>query len=158
MCSSDLGTAIALLVSFAIVGLMMYGVVQGLIEACGWFELLFVNGLGMPYNSGVYAYVLIIAGMLGWSIWETMREDISPMRVRISFILTITLLGIPFLGSGYVLGILLLIALTVALFRFKNINVRALNTILVSLMVIVVGYSSYWAQVKGSPVNWATSR
>lgn len=137
------GTAIALLVSFAIVGLMMYGVVQGLVEACGWFELLFVNGLGMPYNSGVYAYVLIIAGMLGWSIWETMREDISPMRVRISFILTIALLGIPFLGSGYVLGILLLIALTVALFRFKNINVRALNTILVSLMVIVVGYSSY---------------
>ena len=137
------GTAIALLVSFAIVGLMMYGVVQGLVEACGWFELLFVNGFGMPYNSGVYAYVLIIAGMLGWSIWETMREDISPMRVRISFVLTIALLGIPFLGSGYVLGILLLIALTAALFRFKNINVRTLNTILVSLMVIVVGYSSY---------------
>ncbi|RRD59386.1 glycosyltransferase family 117 protein [Tannerella forsythia] len=137
------GTAIALLVSFAIVGLMMYGVVQGLVEACGWFELLFVNGFGMPYNSGVYAYVLIIAGMLGWSIWETMREDISPMRVRISFVLTIALLGIPFLGSGYVLGILLLIALTAALFRLKNINVRTLNTILVSLMVIVVGYSSY---------------
>ena len=97
----------------------------------------------MPYNSGVYAYVVIIAGMLGWSIWETMRKDISPMRVRISFVLTIALLGIPFLGNGYVLGILLLISLTAVLFRFKNINVRALNTILVSLMIIVVRYSSY---------------
>jgi hypothetical protein len=33
------GTLIALLISFAIVGLMMYGVVQGLVEICGWFEL-----------------------------------------------------------------------------------------------------------------------
>ena len=48
------GTLIALLVSFAIVGLMMYGVVQGLVEVCGYFELLFVNTFGMPYNSGVY--------------------------------------------------------------------------------------------------------
>ncbi|MFC2322701.1 MAG: DUF2723 domain-containing protein, partial [Tannerella forsythia] len=116
------GTLIALFVSFAIIGLIMYGVVQGLVETCGWFELLFVNVFGMPYNSGVYAYVVIIAGMLGWSIWETMRKDISPMRVRISFVLTIALLGIPFLGNGYVLGILLLIALTAILFRFKNIN------------------------------------
>ena len=48
------GTLIALLVSFAIVGLMMYGVVQGLVEVCGYFELLFVNTFGMPYNSGVF--------------------------------------------------------------------------------------------------------
>ena len=37
------GTIIALLISFAIIGLMMYGVVQGLVEVCGWFELFFVN-------------------------------------------------------------------------------------------------------------------
>ena len=40
------GTLIALLVSFAIVGLMTYGVVQGLVEVCGYFELLFVNTSG----------------------------------------------------------------------------------------------------------------
>ena len=55
---------VALLVSFAIVALMMYGVVQGLVEVCGYFELLFVNVLGMPYNSGVFAYVIIVAGVL----------------------------------------------------------------------------------------------
>ena len=48
------GTIYALLVSFAIVGLMMYGVVQGLVEVCGLFRTLFVNVLGMP-NSGVFA-------------------------------------------------------------------------------------------------------
>ncbi|MEG0498405.1 MAG: DUF2723 domain-containing protein, partial [Alistipes sp.] len=39
------GTLVALAISFAIVALMMYGVVQGLVEVCGWFELLFVNAL-----------------------------------------------------------------------------------------------------------------
>lgn len=137
------GTLVALLISFAIVGLMMYGVVQGLVEVCGWFELLFVNTFGMPYNSGVYAYLIILAALLSWSIYETMRETVNENRLKITFILSIILLGIPFIGSGYVLGIALIAVLTFALFKSKRVNVRTLNTILVSLMVIVVGYSSY---------------
>lgn len=137
------GVLIALGISFAIIALMMYGVVQGLVEVCGWFELLFVNVLGMPYNSGVYVYVIIIAGVLIWAIWETMREKTNIIRMKMAFILSIILLGVPFIGSGYTLGILLILGLTVCLFCFKNIHVKTLNTILISLMVIVVGYSSY---------------
>lgn len=137
------GTCVALLVSFAIVGLMMYGVVQGLVEVCGWFELLFVNVLGMPYNSGVYAYVIVLGGLLVWSIYETMRRDIHVIRTKLSFILSIVVLGIPFIGSGYLLGILLIVGLTAFIFYSKKVNIRTLNTILVSLMVIVIGYSSY---------------
>lgn len=137
------GTLVALLISFAIVGLMMYGVVQGLVEVCGWFELLFVNVIGMPYNSGVFAFLIILAGLLGWSIYETMRENVNPIKVKLSFILSIILLGIPFIGSGYVLGIILIAVLAFCLFKSKQVNVKTLNTILVSLMVIVVGYSSY---------------
>ena len=137
------GTLTALAVSFGIVAVMMYGVVQGLVETCGWFELLFVNVFGMPYNSGVFAYVIIIAGTLGWAIWETMHAKVNTVRMKIAFILAITLLGIPFIGSGYWLGILLIIAMTTGLFMYKRANVKTLNTILVSLMVVVVGYSSY---------------
>ena len=137
------GTLIALLVSFAIVGLMMYGVVQGLVEVCGYFELLFVNTFGMPYNSGVYAFVIILAASLIWAIWETMQDEIHPVRMKISFILSIVLLGIPFIGSGYVIAVILTAALTVYLFMSKKVNIKMLNTILVCLMVIVVGYSSY---------------
>ena len=93
------GTLIALLVSFVIIALMMYGVVQGLVEICGYFELFFVNVLGMPYNTGVYVYVLALAGVLIWAIWETMRDEIHPLRLRISFLLSVILIGIPFIGS-----------------------------------------------------------
>lgn len=137
------GTIYALLVSFAIVGLMMYGVVQGLVEVCGYFELLFVNVLGMPYNSGVFAYVIALAGVLIWAIWETMRNEINPMRMKIAFIMAVVLVGIPFIGSGYVIAVILTAALTAYLFMSKKVNIKLLNTVLVSLMVIVVGYSSY---------------
>ena len=137
------GTIVALLISFALVAVMMYGVVQGLVEVCGLFELLFVNVFGMPYNTGVYAYVIIVAAVLAWAIWETMRDEPNALRVRLSFLLSIVLLGIPFIGEGYLLGVLLIAALGVALFRMKRLHVAALNTTLVSLLVIVVGYSSY---------------
>ena len=137
------GTLVALLVSFAIVALMMYGVVQGLVEVCGYFELLFVNVLGMPYNSGVFAYVIIVAGVLIWSIWETMRDEVHPTRMKIAFILSIVLIGIPFIGSGYVLAVILTAALSLYLFWSKKVDIKTLNTILVCLMVVVVGYSSY---------------
>ena len=138
-----MGTLIALFVSFVIVAAMMYGVIQGLVEVCGWFELLFVNVLGMPYNTGVYVYVLSLAGVLIWAIWETMRDEVNENRMKIAFIVSIVLIGIPFIGSGYILGILIILGLTVFLFKSKRVNVKTLNTILVSLMVVVVGYSSY---------------
>ena len=137
------GTIAALLISFAIIGLMMFGVVQGLVEVCGYFELLFVNLLGMPYNSGVYAFVLVLAGVLIWAIWETMRDEVNPIRMKIAFILSVVLLGIPFIGSGYVIAVILTVALSAFLFSTKEVNIKLLNTILVSLLVIVVGYSSY---------------
>lgn len=122
---------------------MMYGVVQGLVEVCGYFELLFVNVLGMPYNSGVFAYVIVLAAVLIWSIWETMRDEINPVRMKVAFILSIVLVGVPFIGSGYVLAVILTGALTAYLFMSKKVNIKMLNTVLVCLMVIVVGYSSY---------------
>ena len=141
------GSLIAIVVSFAIVGLLLFGVIQGLVEVCGYFELLFVNVFNLPYNSGVFAYMIIISGVLGWGIWETMRKGINEVRMKSAFILSIILLGIPFIGDGYALGVILIIAMVVCMFfvkRFvKYINVQVLNTTLISLMVIFIGYSTY---------------
>ena len=141
------GTIIAILISFVIVGLVLFGIIQGLVEVCGYFELLFVNVFGMPYNSGVFAYVIIIAGVLGWAIWETMRYDIHEKRMKIAFTLSVILLGIPFIGDGYSIAAIFIITLVVCLFFVKSIgkriNVKLLNTTLISLMVIVIGYSTY---------------
>ena len=137
------GTMLSLILSAAIIVMMMYGVVQGLVEVCGWFELLFVNVLGMPYNSGVYTYIIILMGVIIWSIIETMRKEVRVLPMKISFILSVVLIGIPFMGSGYVLGALIIAALIAFVFMYKKLDIRVMNTVLVSLLVIVVGYSSY---------------
>lgn len=137
------GALLALVVSFVIVGTILYGIIQGVVEVAGWFELLFVNTFKMPYNYGVAFYLIAVFGVLGWGIWETMREKYSPLRSRIAFILAIVLMGIPFIGDGIALGVILTVALTIALFYFRKINPAALNAILVGLLVILIGYSSY---------------
>ena len=137
------GMIYALLISFVMIIIMMYGILQGLIEVAGWFELFFVNTLSMPFNTGVFVYVLTIAGVLIWAIWETMRPKINRKRMNITFILSVALLGIPFVGDGYFVGIVIIAALTIFLFRYKHVNIKVLNTILFSLTVIVIGISSY---------------
>ena len=141
------GALVSLLISFGIVVAILYGLIQGLVEVCGWFELLFVNGFGLPYNSGVFFYMLAILGVLTWAIIETMSSKHRPIRAKIAFIVAISLLGIPFIGndtlSGIFLGILLIGVLVAALFIPKKINLAALNTTLIALLVMTIGYSSY---------------
>lgn len=137
------GIGLSLLASFAIVGVMMYGIVQGLVKVCGYTELFAVNVLGMPYDSGVFIHLILLANVLLWAIYETMRPTIDVLRLKISFALAVVLLGIPFIGNGFIIPIILILGLVVALFAFKNIPIKALNTTLCALLVIVIGYSSY---------------
>jgi tetratricopeptide (TPR) repeat protein len=137
------GALIALLISFGIMASVLFGLVQGLVEVCGWFELLFVNVFSLPYNSGVLFYIIFVFGVLSWAIWETMHPTRKQERAKIAFIITVTLLGIPFIGDGLGLGICIILGLTVYLFWSKKISMVSLNSILIGLFVITIGYLSY---------------
>ena len=141
--TNNKGMAVALLISFAIVAIILFGIIQGLMKVAGWFELLFVNKFGFPYNGGVAFFMVLLVGIIIWGIWETMREKYNVTRTKIAFILSVGLLGIPFMGSHILLGVLLLGIFTVALFYYKKINPAVLNSILLGLFVILIGYSSF---------------
>jgi len=55
--------------SFLLLGVIMYGIINGLVKIASWFELFFVNGLGMPFNSGVLIYTIIIISSIVFGIW-----------------------------------------------------------------------------------------
>ena len=96
-----------------LVAAVLYGIVPGIVKVGGWFELLFVNGLGMSFNSGVVVYIILLAAALIWGVYESYTEK-NKARMAISFILTIALLGIPFYGHGassIIIGILVIAAL-----------------------------------------------
>ncbi len=137
------GSLIALCVSAAVVGLILYGLVPGFVSIAQWFDRFFVNALGMSYNSGVVAYALLFVASSIWSIYElyTRRNMIA---TKISFILSVFLSGMLFISGSAVLLILLLIALTVYLFVFmKKDHIRILSITSISILVMFIGYSSY---------------
>ena len=140
------------MVSFVLIVLLLYGLVPGFVEVASWVELLFVNVFHLPFNSGVVFYFFLIVGVIAWAIYETYAQR-SDRLIKISFLISIVLVGIPFIGDGYIIGIVLTAALAYYLFTRKKLAVVAMNTILLSLFVIFIGYSSYALIVIRSTAN-----
>ena len=154
------GSLLALAGSMVFVAAVLYGIVPGVVKVGGWFELLFVNSLGMPFNTGVIVYVALLAAAIIWGIYESYNEK-SRTRMNLSFLLTIAMLGIPFYGHGasaVIIGILVLGVLAAYLFASKlnekiRMSARTMNTALLCTMMIMVGYSSYALIVIRSVAN-----
>ena len=137
------GSLLALLVSFGIIVLILFGLVPGFVEVAQYFELLFVNTFGMSFNSGVIAYTVIVSVLFVWAIYEFYRQD-SPSRMKLSFFLSIVASGMFFIGDGLVVAFVLTVALALYLFKFcVKVPVRIFNNIVLSVAVIFIGYSSY---------------
>ena len=157
------GSLLALAASAVLVAVVLYGIVPGIVKVGGWFELLFVNGLGMPFNTGVVVYIVVLAAALIWGVYESYQEK-SKWRMALSFVLAISLLGIPFYGHGtasVVIGLIVIILLLLYLrpqtqehLKEKlRVSARTLNTALLCTLLIVVGYSSYALIVIRSTAN-----
>ena len=154
------GSLLALLGSGLLVAAVLYGIVPGVVKVGGWFELLFVNSMGMPFNTGVIFYIIILAAAIMWGVYESYTER-SRKRMNLSFLLTVALLGIPFYGHGIssiLIGLVVLAALAAYLFASKlntkyQISSRTMNTALLSIMMIMIGYSSYALIVIRSTAN-----
>ena len=154
------GSLLALAGSMVLVAAVLYGIVPGVVKVGGWFELLFVNSLGMPFNTGVIVYVALLAAAIIWGIYESYNKK-SRTRMNLSFLLTIAMLGIPFYGHGasaVIIGILVLGVLAAYLFASKlnekiRMSARTMNTALLCTMMIMVGYSSYALIVIRSVAN-----
>ena len=157
------GSLLALLVSFVIVAGVLYGVVPGIINVAGWFELLFVNQLGCPFNTGEIIYIILLVAIVIWAIYES-YTDRNFKRQNISFTLAVGMLGIPFRGMGWgaaLAGIVILVAIYFGLnYRKKAdkqlvpvVSARFKNTALLCMLMLMIGYSSYAVIVIRSAAN-----
>ena len=137
------GFILALLVSMGILALVQYGLIPGFVDWAARFELLFVNKLGMSYNSGFLFYLLLTVASFVWAIYETHAEK-NYTRMIIAYVLSMALAGIPFLGGNIVLGIFIILAMLWFFFgRKKKTGARWLNTSVLMAAVMLIGYSSY---------------
>ena len=157
------GSLLALVGSFVLVAAVLYGVVPGIITVAGWFELLFVNTLGCPFNTGEIIYIVLLVAIVIWAIYES-YVDKSFKRQNISFVLAVGMLGIPFRGmtwSAAILGLVILAAIYFGLNYRKKIGKdlvpvvtsRFKNTALLCMLMLMIGYSSYAVIVIRSAAN-----
>ena len=154
------GSLAALCGSMVLVAAVLYGIVPGVVKVGGWFELLFVNDMGFSFNSGLIFYIIVLAAAIIWGVYESFVAK-SKTRMNLSFLSTVALLGIPFYGHGWssvLIGVIVLALLAVYLFadfiaEKYRVSARTLNTSLLCMMMMMVGYSSYAVIVIRSTAN-----
>ena len=157
------GSLIALLISFVILAAVLYGVVPGIVTVGGWFELFFVNTLGLPFNTGLIIYIACLVGCTIWAIFES-YEGHSRKRENISFLLSFALIGIPFYGYGWTAVVIGIIVLAIVAFLLNHkkivdkkpkylVTSRFKNTALLCMLMLMIGYSSYALIVIRSVAN-----
>ena len=153
------GSLVALAISMLLVAAVLYGVVPGIVKVGGWSELFFVNTLGLPFNTGMVIYILALIGVVLSAIWSSTTANHK--RTCLLYVLSVALLGIPFMGHGtmcVLLGVLLIGALVWALhLKGKDGNYvvrkRFMNTSLLCMLMLMIGYSSYAVIVIRSTEN-----
>ncbi len=144
---SWLGLCVAMLCAVGILAFVLYGLIPGSIQLACWAELLFVNVFGLPFNTGLWVYIVLTASACVWAIVETHTEK-SRVRMAISFLCAFTLAGLPFLWTNAIIGLVLICAFAGLLFGLKDrVPARWLNTVSVMIAVMLIGYGSYAAIV-----------
>ena len=154
------GSLIALGVSIVILAAVLYGVVPGIITVGGWFELFFVNTLGMPFNTGEIIYIFLLVACVIWAVYETQTQTHSLTIQNVAFLASVGMLGIPFYGWGWSAFFIGVVVLAVLWFLLKYtvnkqplITARMKNTMLLCMLMLMIGYSSYALIVIRSSAN-----
>ena len=78
------GAIKTLLLALAILGTMVFIIIPGVPKVAGWFELLFVNVFGLPYNTGLLVFIAALIAGLVFGI----RYSVKNNRVILNYVMT----------------------------------------------------------------------
>ncbi len=92
--------------SIVILGFVQYGIIPYVVKVASWFELLFVNTMKLPFNSGLFFYLILLAVAIAFGLYYTKKQKMVTA-----------------------------------------------NTVILSLMMLLVGYSTYTLTVVRSMAN-----
>ncbi len=87
------GTIYALLISAGILLVILYGIVPGVIQIAVWFEMIFVMKMGLPINTGLYIYVILLVGGIVYGLYYSLKNK--------KVVLNTTLLLVTVIVIGY---------------------------------------------------------
>ncbi|PKP23160.1 MAG: hypothetical protein CVU05_00745 [Bacteroidetes bacterium HGW-Bacteroidetes-21] len=145
------GVISAAAISMLILVAIMYGIIPGVFKVASGFELLFVNSWGMSFNMGLYFYLflLLISGVV--SIYLTHIEGKRVLQA-LSITVFVVLSGIPMMVDSVLFWIFFAGLIFFLVYQFHHLK-AAFNTILLSIFVILIGYSTFAMIIIRSSAN-----
>ena len=81
---------LTLIISIIILAFVMFIIIPWLVKLSGKFELLFVNVLGLPFNTGTIFYFILLIGGIVWGLHYTRKKGkmvANTIILSLSFIL-----------------------------------------------------------------------
>ena len=137
------GGLLALLLSFGLIVILMYGIIPGFTKVGGWFELFFINTIGLPYNTGLFIYLALLIGSIVWALFASMSDNPDGKKAKFAFILSLALSGVLFIGGSIWLWLILIGTALYFVFRSKKMNMKFINLTSSVMLVILIGFSAY---------------
>ena len=83
----------SLILSLVLLALLLWVIIPWTVKLAGYFEIFFVNSIGLPFNSGTIIYFVLLIGALVWGLYRAQRKN----RV----VLHTALLSLCFILIGY---------------------------------------------------------
>lgn len=87
------GTIWALVIGCLALLVVQFGIIQYTVKGAAYFDLFFVNTLGLPFGAGVLFFLLFIAGLIIWGIRYSITHN--------KYVLNIGLICFAFILLGY---------------------------------------------------------
>jgi len=142
------GFFIALAVSFILVAVILYGVVPEIASLFANTELVFVNTLGLPFNSGTFFFMLLLVALVVTGLLYTLSENKIYPKVIIGLGgVMVLLFMLETSSAGNFFGRLLAAAAIVGMFYYWRHRKALLNNVLIALTFILIGYASFFMLV-----------
>ena len=74
------------LISVVILAVILFGIIPYLPKFAAYFDLFFVNVLGLPFNSGAAVFMILLLGLCFWGLFRTMdRQQVFANTVLLCF-------------------------------------------------------------------------
>lgn len=141
------GTLAAIAIGFALVAFLLYGIIPMTVQLFAFSELLAVNMLQIPFNTGSLLFAIILSGLITTGLLYVYR----PKKIFLGLFLFFSFsVGVMVLGDSIYFGewknfiirsgALLLLGFLLFVFIRRP---RLLHTALLSLTFLLIGYSSF---------------
>jgi len=135
------GLVISIAASFAILALLMWGIIPGMVTISSKFDLFFVNKLSLPPNSGMITHVIILTVLFILAIRFSLKSA-NVVNNSLIAIAALFFTGIWIVLDQAIVNLMVLLAMGGIIWYLASRNKVMLNTLLTAVMVILIGYSS----------------